>query len=85
MRTIEEIEALLLVMGVEMFYTQQKSSMLWWAIIDRGRDRLTGIHTDTTPLYTTIDKYHGYFGLYPTKEEALNAALDTYINKGETK
>lgn len=84
MRTIEEIEALLLVMGVEMFYIQQKSDKLWWAKIDdRGLVRLTDMHTGTTPLYTTIDEYHGYFGLYPTKEEALNAALDKYI--GETK
>lgn len=85
MRSIEEIEALLLVMGKEMFYMQQKSNKLWWAIVDNGRVRLSGIHTDTTPLYTVTELDRSYFGIYPTKEEALNAALDTYINKGETK
>lgn len=84
MRTIEEIEALLLVMGMTMFYTQQPSNKLWWAMVDKGHLRLSGTHTDTTPLYTTIEPLHGYLGIYPTKEEALNAALDSYINKGET-
>ena len=84
MRTIEEIEALLLVMGEEMFYTQQKSNKLWWAIIDKDYVGFSGIHTDTTPLYTTINEDHGYYGIYLTKEEALNAALDTYTKQGET-
>ena len=85
MRSIEEIEALLLVMGVEMFYVQQKSTKLWWAMVRKGHRRLSGTHTDTKPIYTTINMDHGYSGIYPTKEEALNAALDRYINIGETK
>lgn len=87
MRTIEEIEALLLLMGKEMFYTQQPKSKMWWAMVDTHKlIKTTGGYTDTTPLYTTIEPNQEYFGIYPTKEEALNYALDRYINdNGETK
>lgn len=34
MRSIEEIEAILTVMGVVMFYVQSTTSGLWWAQVD---------------------------------------------------
>lgn len=71
-------------MGKEMFYVQSATDKLWWAKVDNGRAKIPTISTDTSPLYTTTELKHGYFGIYPTKEEALNAALDKYIN-GETK
>lgn len=87
MRTIEEIENLLLLMGKEMFYIQRSSDKLWWAMVDVGVCKTAGVrYTDTSPLYTTAEPSDGYYGIYPTKEEALNAALDRYINQnGETK
>lgn len=87
MRTIEEIENLLLLMGKEMFYVQQQSNKLWWAMVDDGHTKISGIYTYTSPIYTAAELSHGYYGIYLAKEEALNAALDSYINKtnGETK
>ena len=87
MRTIEEIEALLLLIGKEMFYTQHPKNKMWWVMVDTHKlIKATGGYTDTSPLYTTIEPSHGYFGIYSTKEEALNYALDIYINdNGETK
>ncbi len=84
MRSIEEIEAVLTVMGVEMFYVQS-STGLWWAQVDERRSSWMDMYTDTAPLFTlsgriSSDNYHG---LHKTKQEACNRALDKFI--GETK
>lgn len=83
MRTIEEIEALLLVMGEEMFYIESNS--LWWAkVVKRNHFHDADKHTEPTPLYTLkVGTANPYAGVWETKQEALNRALDKYI--GETK
>lgn len=83
MRTIEEIEALLLVMGEEMMYIERNS--LWWAkVVKRNHFYDADKYTEPTPLYTLkADVVNSFAGVYKTKQEALNRALDKYI--GETK
>ena len=85
MRTIEEIEALMLAMGEEMFYVENNS--LWWAkVVKRNHFHDMNNYTETTPLYTLkTDIDNPYAGVYETKQEALNKALDKHINEGETK
>jgi uncharacterized membrane protein len=82
MRSIEEIEAVLTVMGVVMFYVQSTTSGLWWAQVDEHRTSWMDIYTGTTPLYTIKEgENNSYFGLHKTKQEACNAALDKFIGK----
>lgn len=84
MRSIEEIEAMLLVMGVEMFYVQSTTTRRWWAQVDEHRASWVDTYTGTTPLYTLKEgENNSYHGLHNTKQEACNAALDKFI--GETK
>jgi hypothetical protein len=84
MRSIEEIEAILTVMDVVMFYVQSTTSGLWWAQIDKHRASWMDIYTGTTPLYTIKEgENNGYHGIHKTKQEACNRALDIFI--GETK
>jgi hypothetical protein len=84
MRSIEEIEAILTVMGVVMFYVQSTTSGLWWAQVDEYRASWRDIYTGTTPLYTIKERENNsYFGIYKTKQEACNRALDKFIGETE--
>jgi hypothetical protein len=82
MRSIEEIEAILTVMGVVMFYVQSTTSGLWWAQVDEHKTSWMDIYTGTTPLYTLKEGgTNSYYGVYKTKQEACNKALDKFIGK----
>jgi hypothetical protein len=82
MRSIEEIEAILTVMGVVMFYVQSTTSGLWWAQVDEHKTSWMDIYTGTTPLYTLKEgETNSYHGIHKTKQEACNAALDNFIGK----
>jgi hypothetical protein len=84
MRSIEEIEAILTVMDVVMFYVQSTTSGLWWAQVDEPRASWRDIYTDTTPLYTIKERENNrYYGLHKTKQEACNRALDIFIGETE--
>jgi uncharacterized membrane protein len=84
MRSIEEIEAILTVMGVVMFYVQSTTSGLWWAQVDEHRASWISVYTDTTPLYTLKEgENYSYCGLHKTKQEACNKALDKFIGETE--
>jgi hypothetical protein len=84
MRSIEEIEVMLTVMGVVMFYVQSTKSGLWWAQVDEHRTSWMDIYTGTTPLYTLKEGgNNSYHGMYKTNQEACNKALDKFIGETE--
>ncbi len=85
MRSIEEIEAILTVMGVVMFYVQSDTG-LWWAQVDSNvRYGIGRAHYGNTyPMFTIKNgEMNGFMGIYKTKQEACNKALDRFIRETE--